>query len=113
MSSYDELVDLERNGPQPGEPGVGVTKLYRQLLYTGTTPEEALAAALVDRAAFWPHNIEPTKNWSVFAAVRWPWGDARGLLRAGGRTYWEANLRLRDKLVESARKLAKEDSEST
>jgi hypothetical protein len=107
---YDEIVDVDLNGPQPGQPGAGsLVKLFFKALYDYCeTPEEILAAALVDSRSYTPHNIAPTKNYSEFAAIRWPWGDARGILRAGGRTYWEARLRLRDKLVESARALTKD-----
>lgn len=104
---YDEIVDREQNGPQPGLPGAGgLVKLYFAALYDHCeTPEEVLAAQLVEARSYTPRNVAPTKRYPEFAALRWPWGDARGILRAGGRTYFEARLRLRDKLVEHAREL--------
>lgn len=71
------------------------------------SPEELLAGALVDERAYTPHSKDHIKSdrYPELAAVRWIRGDATGVLVAGGRTYWEARLRLRDKLVESARKL--------
>jgi hypothetical protein len=100
---YDEVVEVELTHPNGGGNAFG---LYWKALHEDCeTPEEALAAAVIDRA-YTPHNVAPTKRYPTFAAVRWPWGDARGVLRAGGRTHLEARLRLRDKLVESARSVA-------
>lgn len=106
---YDEIVDRELNGPQPGQSGAGgvVTLYFAALFDHCETPEEVLAGQLVSERSYTPHNVAPTQRYPEFAAIRWPWGDARGILRAGGRTYFEARLRLRDKLVASARELTK------
>jgi hypothetical protein len=82
-------------------------ELYEDLMWrSATTPEELLAAQLASTASM--RRFEPgrpvTEDW--WATVLWPWGDARGLLKAKGRTYDEARLRLRDKLVKSAREIA-------
>jgi hypothetical protein len=97
---YDEIVESERK-----DLGGSVNLYYKALYDHCETPEEILAAKVVESQAYSPHSKKPTTNYSEFAAVRWPWGDARGVLMAGGRGYWEARLRLRDKLVESAREL--------
>lgn len=94
---YDEVVEAD-----------SVTAFFAAMYDHCETPEEMLASALVERAAYTLFNLPATKRFTEFAAVRWPWGDARGLQVAGGRTYWEARLRLRDKLVDSARELAKQ-----
>ena len=94
---YDEVVEKD-----------SAVAFLRALYDHCETPEEVLAAKVVDGLAYTPRNKKPTKNYPEFACVRWPWGDAHGVLYAGGRSYWEARLRLRDKLVASARDLVKE-----
>jgi hypothetical protein len=99
---YDEIVAIE--SADQDHRG-GAFDLYWRALYDNCeTPEEALAAELVVTRAYSEHN-RIHSHFPEFAAVKWPWGDARGILRAGGRTYFEARLRLRDKLVASAREL--------
>jgi hypothetical protein len=98
---YDEIVEVELAHPNGGGNAFGL--YWRALFDYCETPEALLAGQLVSERSYTPHNVAPTKRYPTFAAVRWPWGDARGVLRAGGRTHLEARLRLRDKLVESAR----------
>lgn len=75
-------------------------ELYNNLMWNGsTTPEELLAAQMVSVAG----GRRYEDYWQ--AEIRWPWGDATGWLIARGRTHDESRLRLRDKLVESARKV--------
>jgi hypothetical protein len=100
QKTYDEIVEQERQ-----DLGGAVNMFFKALYDHCETPEEVLAGKLVEAQAYSLRNRKPTTNYSNFAAIRWPWGDARGVLMAGGRGYWEARLRLRDKLVESAREL--------
>jgi hypothetical protein len=116
---YDELVEAEAavnategfdyNDRAAYDERVRVVRVHRELSEdlmwrSAMTPEELLAAQLVNSASMrMDAHGEPDGEW--WAYVRWPWGDARGLLKAKGRTYDEARLRLRDKLVKSAREV--------
>jgi hypothetical protein len=87
---------------------IDTVRAYFAALYDHCeTTEELLAAQCVQAGAYSEMRRAPTRQWSEWAAIKWPWGDARGLLRAGGRSYWEARLRLRDALVKSAREVVK------
>jgi hypothetical protein len=110
---YDEIVDREQSRTPASRSRA--TSCAFELYYVALfdyceTPEEILAAQLVVSRSYTPHSKSPTKRYPEFAHIRWPWGDARGVLSAGGRTYFEARLRLRDKLVESARALVAKDA---
>lgn len=116
---YDELVEAERAVEAepcyatPGTPEyderVKVVRrrrdLYEELMWNqSTTPEEVLAGQLASNASLrLADHADRYGDW--WATVRWPWGDARGRLKVKGRTYSEAQLRLRDRLVASARSL--------
>jgi hypothetical protein len=95
---YDEIVDREQSRTPASRSRA--TSCAFELYYV----------ALFVSRSYTPHSKSPTKRYPEFAHIRWPWGDARGVLSAGGRTYFEARLRLRDKLVESARALVAKDA---
>jgi hypothetical protein len=102
---YDEIVEIELAHPNGG--GNSFSLYWNALYDYCETPEELLAGELITSRSYKPHYKAPTKRYQEFAAIKWPWGDARGVLSAGGRTGLEARLRLRDKLVASARDLTK------